>query len=235
MKIEPIGVIHSGYKEKFGIPRQPGLVQSMISRLEFYPEYQAEEIVRGLEDCSHIWLMFIFSACVDKGWHPTVRPPRLGGNKRLGVFATRSPFRPNPIGLSAVKLESIKVKAGKVSLLLSGADLLDQTPIIDIKPYIPYSDVIPDAYCRFAEAFSPLTLPINFSDTATVQCELASQQLNINLRHEISEILSCDPRPAYQKSNDREYGIHLYDYNIRWAIIEGSHIQVIDILPFEPS
>ena len=231
MQINPIGIIHSGYKEKFGIPRQPGLAKSMLSKLELYPDYATEEIVRGLEECSHIWLVFIFSACVGKGWHPTVRPPRLGGNKRLGVFATRSPFRPNPIGLSAVKLEKIETHKGKVSLLLSGADLLDQTPIIDIKPYIPYSDSISDAYCHFAEAFTPLSLPINFSDTANTQCAIAAKALGIDLRNELSEILSCDPRPAYQKASDREYGIQLYDYNIRWSIVENSHIQVISIEP----
>ena len=146
----PIGVIHSCFKEKFGIPRQPGLVPAARAVLELLPPYNRAEAVRGLEGFSHIWVSFVFHACLDAPWKPTVRPPRLGGNRRLGVFATRSTHRPNPIGLSAVELERIETGPGRVLLHLKGADLMDGTPVLDIKPYLPYSDVIPGATGGFA-------------------------------------------------------------------------------------
>jgi len=146
----PIGVIRSPYREKFGIPRQPGLAPNLISRVQLCDEFNHPDTVRGLEHCSHIWLLFLFSETAEKGWSPTVRPPRLGGNKRMGVFATRSPFRPNPLGMSAVKLIAIEEYEGQVELVVSSADLLDGTPIIDIKPYLTYCDSIPTATCEFA-------------------------------------------------------------------------------------
>lgn len=220
MQITPIGVIHSPFKEKFGIPRQPGLANSVHARVELFPDYAQADIVRGLEHCSHIWLLFVFSACVGKGWAPTVRPPRLGGNRRMGVLATRSPFRPNPIGMSAVKLEAINTEGGKVALTVSGADLLDQTPIIDIKPYIPYSDALPDAQHTLAESFTPLNLPVIYADG--VNCSAA-------LKTQLEEVLRCDPRPAYQQGKTREYGLRLDSYNIRWTIEEGVAIHVLAI------
>lgn len=220
MQITPIGVIHSPFKEKFGIPRQPGLANTVHARIELFAEYAQADIVRGLEHCSHIWLLFIFSACVDKGWSPTVRPPRLGGNRRMGVLATRSPFRPNPIGMSAVKLEAINTEGGKVVLTVSGADLLDQTPIIDIKPYIPYSDALPDAQHALAESFTPLNLPVIYADG--VNCPQA-------LQTQLEEVLACDPRPAYQQGKAREYGLRLDRYNIRWSIEETVAIHVLAI------
>jgi tRNA-Thr(GGU) m(6)t(6)A37 methyltransferase TsaA len=226
MNFEPIGIIHSGFKEKFGIPRQPGLAGSMQATIELLPEYASEEIVRGLEGCSHIWLIFIFSACVGKGWHPTVRPPRLGGNRRVGVLATRSPFRPNPIGLSAVKLDEILCIKGKVQLIVSGADLLDQTPILDIKPYLPYSDALPDAHFTLAENYQGLEIPVVFSAQATAQCAQITQATSLPITAQITEVLRCDPRPAYQRSAEREYGIRLHDYNIRWSIAEDEAITV---------
>lgn len=226
MHINPIAYIRSGYKEKFGIPRQPGLVSSMQSRIELINECSSPDAVRGLEGCSHLWLVFIFSECVDKGWKPTVRPPRLGGNERVGVFATRSPFRPNPIGLSAVKLDAIEVMGNQVSLIVSGADLMDGTPIIDIKPYVPYSDSINDAHFSLAQSYQPLTLPVHFSEDAEQRLiEIESLQ-KLPLRSQIIEILQCDPRPAYQRDPDREYGIRLHDYNIRWSIDDNTGIYV---------
>lgn len=220
LTMEPVAIIHSGFKEKFGIPRQPGLARSMQASLELLPPYDDPDTVRGLEQCSHIWLVFVFSACVGKGWSPLVRPPRLGGNEKLGVFATRSPFRPNPIGLSPVRLEGIRVTNGRVQLDISGADLLDQTPILDIKPYLPYSDKIDDALFEIASSIEPLDLPVHFAESIGPALISHSQRLNQPLRQQIEEILRCDPRPAYHKQNpkQREYGIRLHDLNIRWQI-----------------
>ena len=226
MNFEPIGFIHSGFKEKFGIPRQPGLAKSMQASIELLPEFSSEEIVRGLESCSHIWLIFVFNACVDQGWKPTVRPPRLGGNQRVGVLATRSPFRPNPIGLSAVKLDEIRCKNGAVQLIVSGADLLDQTPILDIKPYLPYSDRLTEAEYSLAESHQVLDIPVLFSDLAAKQSEKIESTSGLPITDQITEILRCDPRPAYQRSTEREYGIKLHDYNIRWSITENEAIFV---------
>lgn len=221
---EPIAIIHSGYKEKFGIPRQPGLAGSMTATIELLPPCNSPDAVRGLEQCSHIWLLFIFSACVDKGWSPLVRPPRLGGNEKLGVLASRSPFRPNPVGLSPVKLEAIRIEEGKVFLDVSGADLLDQTPIIDIKPYLPYSDIITDASFDLAGQIETLDLPVTFSTDAEIALQQHTARLNQPLQQQIEEVLLCDPRPAYHKNKpeQREYGIRLYDLNIRWVINESS-------------
>jgi len=235
MTFEPIAIIHSGYKEKFGIPRQPGLAGSMTATIELLPPYNSPDAVRGLEQCSHIWLVFIFSACVDKGWSPLVRPPRLGGNEKLGVLASRSPFRPNPIGLSPVKLKGIRIEADTVYLDVSGADLLDQTPIIDIKPYLPYSDVIADARFDLASQIETLDLPVTFSAEALIALELHTARLKQPLQQQIEEVLLCDPRPAYHKNKpeQREYGIRLHDLNVRWTISEAA-VQVNGITVDQP-
>lgn len=154
--MQPIGIIHSAFDQKFGIPRQPGLALSVSASIELLPPFASPEAVRGLEQASHIWLIFLFSATADQGWKPTVRPPRMGGNKRLGVFASRSPFRPNPIGLSPVELVAIRNEQGRILLDVRGADLLDGTPILDIKPYLPYSDALPEARFEVAERIETL-------------------------------------------------------------------------------
>ena len=146
---DPIGIVHSPFKEKFGIPRQPGLVPEAKARLEVLPPYDRSEAFCGLEDFSHIWVTFVFHEAICTRWQPTVRPPRLGGNRRIGVFSSRSPFRPNPIGMSVVALEGISNIEGKIELQLAGVDLLDGTPVLDIKPYIPYADSLPDARSGF--------------------------------------------------------------------------------------
>jgi len=218
---ETIAVIHSPYKEKFGIPRQPGLANSVIARIELKPEYNNDEIVRGLESCSHIWLIFLFSECIGKGWKPTVRPPRLGGNKRLGVFATRSPFRPNPIGLSPVRLIAIEKHAGKLELVVSGADLLDGTPIIDIKPYLPYSDAISDAEFSIADEIQPLSHTVTFSSSALTTIASVEKSLRQPVQQQIIELLKYDPRPAYKKNDsDKSYGVKLHNLNIRFRITD---------------
>jgi len=231
IEFQPIGLIHSGYKEKFGSPRQPGLVHSVGATLELLPPYGNRESVRGLEMASHIWLLFLFSECVGKGWSPTVRPPRLGGNQRIGVFATRSPFRPNPVGLSPVRLEGIRFEGDRVLLDISGADLLDQTPVFDIKPYLPYSDRIDSATFELAERIELLDLPVIFSPQAQFCCDDYERQHKEPLRRQIEDLLRCDPRPAYQKKQtERIYGIRLHDLNIRWSI-DQDQIRVLEILP----
>lgn len=211
----PIGVIHSCFKEKFGIPRQPGLVPAARAVLELLPPYNRAEAVRGLEGFSHIWVSFVFHACLDEAWKPTVRPPRLGGNRRLGVFATRSTHRPNPIGLSAVELERIEASPGQVLLHLKGADLLDGTPVLDIKPYLPYSDVIPGATGGFAAEAPTALFEVSFSQPALDRCA-AEPELELLIR----QILSRDPRPAYYGKNDgkRVFGMKLLDYDVKWEV-----------------
>ena len=217
----PIGKVESPYKEKFGIPRQPGLAPSIISRLVLESPFNIHTMVKGLEGCSHIWVLFIFSKCVESGWKPTVRPPRLGGNEKMGVFATRSPYRPNSIGLSPVKLLSIEHSEQGTVLIVSGSDLLEGTPIIDIKPYIPYADNIQDATCNYANSFSTLPQPIEFSNQALLDATQAEQRLQQPIKQQITELLKCDPRPAYKKDGDSEYGIRLHDLNIRFKITES--------------
>lgn len=214
-----IAEIKSPYKEKFGIPRQPGLATSVTSRVCLNTDLNAAEMVRGLENCSHIWLLFIFSECVDKGWSPTVRPPRLGGNKRTGVLSTRSPFRPNPIGLSVVELLEINQEKGRVELIISGADLLDGTPIVDIKPYLPYSDAIADAENTMANKIEQLAQPVEFSEQALADINQATSTLQQPLKQQIIELLRCDPRPAYKKDDpEKTYGVRLHHLDIHFRI-----------------
>lgn len=228
ISMHPIGVIHSAFSEKFGIPRQPGLAASLSATIELYPEFGSPEAVRGLEEASHIWLIFLFSATADQGWKPTVRPPRLGGNKRLGVFASRSPFRPNPIGLSPVELIGIRQQGSKVLLDVRGADLLDGTPILDIKPYLPYSDALPEAQFALAEKIETLDLPINWQPSARDALVKLSQQLKQPLEQQIADVLRCDPRPAYQRDPERIYGIALHGLNIRFRITDQA-IEVLEL------
>lgn len=207
-----IGHVHTCYKEKFGIPRQPGLVDEAWGRLVFTPEFRNADTIRGLEGFSHIWLMFIFHQCVREHWKPTVRPPRLGGNEKIGVFASRSPFRPNPIGLSAVKLSHIDYDHpdGPI-LMLNGVDLVDATPILDIKPYIPYSDALPDAVSGFATT-KPERYKVRWEKGIHSILDETSRRL-------IESTLAYDPRPAYQHHEaDREYGCLINGYNVKWSI-----------------
>ncbi|MEH6451984.1 MAG: tRNA (N6-threonylcarbamoyladenosine(37)-N6)-methyltransferase TrmO [Psychromonas sp.] len=231
--LEKIGIIHSPYKEKFAVPRQPGLVPSAVAELEILPPYNDINAFIGLEDFSHLWLVFLFHKNVeptnDKKWNPTVRPPRLGGNKRLGVFATRSPIRPNPIGLSLVEFHGIKKIDGKIFLQLSNIDLVDGTPIIDIKPYIPYADAKPEATAGFAQTTPPALMEIQFSSQALTRIEM--HKVNFpNIKQLITEVLQQDPRPAYKKGkiDTKTYAVHLLDFNVSW-INERMITQVIDI------
>ncbi|MBB1369559.1 tRNA (N6-threonylcarbamoyladenosine(37)-N6)-methyltransferase TrmO [Pseudoalteromonas sp. SR45-4] len=222
--ISAIGHIQSPYKQKFAIPRQPRLVPEAKAKLIFSPDFNREEFVRGLDEFSHIWLLFRFHETADKGYSAMVRPPRLGGNARKGVFATRATFRPNAIGMSAVKLEGIEYKNGQLSLLLAGIDLLDGTPIIDIKPYLPYSDSMPEASAGFADTRPETHMSVEF--TPEVLNFIAQQTQYPDLQAFISNVLKQDPRPAYKKQKDgqQSYGMTLYNYNICWQVNESHNL-----------
>ncbi len=227
----PIGIIHSCFKEKFGIPRQAGLVDDAIAEIELYPPYDREETLKGLEGFSHIWVIFIFHDHLGKGWKPMVRPPRLGGNHKMGVFATRSGFRPNPIGLSAVKLTSIKKRPKKVTLNIKGVDFLDKTPVLDIKPYLPYADAIDAASGGYASKEPACSLKVEFSPEALLVCLEKEKKGIPNFKRFIRSILENDPRPAYYSHNPqprKQFGIRVFDVDVKWKI-EGEKIIVTTI------
>lgn len=215
MDMKPIARIRSDFPEKFGIPRQPGLVETLQATVVFEPEYRDPAALMGLEGYSHIWLLWEFSEAVRDTWSPTVHPPRLGGKKRRGVFATRSPFRPNPIGLSCVRLIGIEKEpqAGTV-LRVSGADLMDGTPIYDIKPYLPYTDSHPDAVGGFADDFADYHVEVVFPE------ELLAM-VPEEKRDALLGILSQDPRPSYQNDPERIYGVAFGSQNIRFRVESG--------------
>lgn len=198
-KIKPIAVIKNDFTSKFGIPRQSGILDKMESKIVFEPEYRVGEALRGIEQYSHLWLTWLFSQSVDDKFRPTVRPPRLGGNKRVGVFATRSPFRPNSLGLSSVKLKEVlnTSDCGKI-LIVTGADLMDDTPIFDIKPYVKYSDSHPEAECGFSDVFKDYSLKVVIPED--IKKSLPEEKLET-----ITDILRNDPRPSYQHDPEREY------------------------------
>ena len=216
-----IARIHSDFPTKFGIPRQSGLVQELKSRIVFEPEYRDENALRGIEQFTHLWLIWNFSE--SKGWSPTVRPPRLGGNTRLGVFATRSPFRPNPIGLSSVRLEGVErdPKLGLV-LLVSCADLMDGTPILDIKPYIPYADSHPEASDGFTAQTIQHHLEVDFP------AELLDR-VPVDKRAALTGVLAQDPRPSYQDDPTRIYGFPFAGLELRFRV-EGNQLTVVDVI-----
>ena len=220
MKI--IAHIYTDFKTKFGLPRQSGLIDAVKGKIVFEPEYRNKDAFRGLEDFSHIWLIWQFSEAIRENWSPTVRPPKLGGNARMGVFATRSPFRPNPIGLSAVKLESIDyTKTEGPVLLVSGCDLENGTPIYDIKPYLAFTDSRPDAVGGFTETLHLKPLAIHFSD----HCDaiLSEQQKNT-----LTGVLEQDPRPSYQEDAKRVYGFLFADFEVKFKV-DGEHLTVTEI------
>ncbi|MBQ6824587.1 MAG: tRNA (N6-threonylcarbamoyladenosine(37)-N6)-methyltransferase TrmO [Clostridia bacterium] len=218
MVLKTIAHIRNDFTAKFGIPRQSGLVSSVRSRIEFTPEYRNADALRGLEGYSHLWLIWEFSEAKQEGWSPTVRPPRLGGNTRMGVFATRSPYRPNSLGLSSVKIEKIDLK--KVEITVFGADLLDGTPIFDIKPYLPYTDSHPEAVGGFA--FGP--------GEGTVEVECSPQLLDkvpAEKREGLLALLAQDPRPGYADDPTRVYGMEYAGLEIKFTV--GETLQVTEI------
>lgn len=213
--MKPIAHIRTDFTEKFGIPRQSGRVRSLTGRIVFLPQYRNPEALREIEDFSHLWLIFDFSEAHRSEWTATVRPPRLGGNKRIGVFASRSPFRPNPIGLSSVRLVGVEntEKDGKV-LVVAGADLLDMTPIYDIKPYLPSADSHPDAVGGYADEFTEYRLQVNFPQ------ELL-KILPEDKRQAAADCLAEDPRPSYQDDPDRVYSMSFAGFDIHFTVRDG--------------
>lgn len=224
--MEMIARIHSEFPTKFGIPRQSCMAEHLQAAIVFEPGYREPEALRGLEEFSHIWLIWQFSENVGYKWTPTVRPPRLGGNIRKGVFATRSPFRPNPIGLSCVKLERIcKDEALGFVLNVSGADLMDGTPIYDIKPYLPHVDSHPEAKGGFSDMHKDYKLEINFPEEWI-------QKIPQCLRNGIVEVLALDPRPSYQKDPRRIYGFQFAGYEIKFSVT-GTLLTVCEVINLE--
>ncbi len=219
--IRPIAHMQSDLPDKFGIPRQSGLVQELRSTVVFEPEFRTADALRGLEQFSHLWLIWQFSKNADKPWSPTVRPPRLGGNTRLGVFATRSPFRPNALGLSCVQMLGLEATEQGTVIHVGGADLMDGTPIFDIKPYIPYSDSHPDALGGFTDTAGDFLLEVDFP--AQLLALLPEDK-----RAAAQSLLSHDPRPAYQHDPQRIYGLRFAGRDIRFRV-EGKRLTVIDI------
>lgn len=216
----------SDFPTKFGIPRQSGLVDSLRSTIVFEPEYRNPDALRGIEGFSHLWIIWQFSEAVRQDWSPTVRPPRLGGNTRLGVFATRSPFRPNSIGLSSVKLLGVEHTPDSGTVLhVAGADMMDGTPIFDIKPYIPYADSHPDAVGGFTETADDFLLEVDFP--ATLLAILPEEK-----RQAALDVLSHDPRPSYQRTPGRVYGLAFAGYDIRFRV-EDQVLHVLEVVPCE--
>ena len=219
--VKPIAYIHSDFKEKFGIPRQSGRAPSLTAEIVFLPEYACEEAFREIEGFSHLWLIFDFSLSHREEFSPTVRPPRLGGNERVGVFASRSPFRPNPLGLSCVKLERVEKRETGIVLIVSGADLLDGTPILDVKPYLPFADCIPDATAGYAGKRESYHLQVVCEETLL-------EKLPEEKQAGLLECLADDPRPSYQEDPTRVYGMRFGEWEIKFSV-EGTLLTVLTI------
>ena len=222
--IQPIARMRSDFASKFGIPRQSGLVEELRSTIVFEPEFRNPDALRGIEEFSHLWIIWQFSEAVRQGWSPTVRPPRLGGNTRMGVFATRSPFRPNNLGLSSVRLLGVEqTKDFGMVLHVGGADLMDGTPIFDIKPYIPYGDCHPDATGGFTDRAGEFLLDVDFPREPL-------EKLPPDKREAAKAVLSHDPRPSYQRNEDRIYGMTFAGQDIRFTVRENT-LTVTEVTP----
>ncbi len=221
----PIGTVRSCYKEKFGIPRQPGLVR-VPATIDILSDYARPEAFRGLAAFSHIWITFVFHKTIREAWKPTVRPPRLGGNERVGVFASRSMFRPNPIGLSVVELSAIEEHAAGIRLNIVGGDFIDGTPVLDIKPYLPYVDAIADARSGYAPDRPAQKMAVRFTEQAMDAIRRHEDELP-DLEDTLRQILQYDPRPSYHSGSDAkaDYGMRIYDFDLKWRI-EGDTIVV---------
>lgn len=224
LTLTPIARIRTDFGTKFGVPRQSGVVDELTARIVFEPEYRNPDALRGLADFSHLWLLWHFSEVKQEGWSPTVRPPRLGGNARMGVFATRSPYRPNPIGLSSVRILSVEPDTPKGPVItVAGADLMDGTPIFDIKPYLAYTDSHPDAVGGFIEGLTDRSV--------RVEChEALLAPLEEDVRTRLLAALAHDPRPTYQNDPTRVYGMDFAGYNVRFTVADGV-LTVVEITP----
>ena len=226
-EMTPIARIRSDFPSKFGIPRQSGLIDALKAEIVFEPPFRDATALRGLEGYSHIWLIWQFSESVMDGWSPTVKPPRLGGNKRMGVFATRSPFRPNPLGLSCVRLEGIDLSTPEGPILrVAGADLMDGTPIYDIKPYLPHADCHPEATGGFSDPVRDYAVEVDFPDALL-------QLLPGDKRAAIVEVLRQDPRPGYRHGDsERRYGVEFAGYDVRFTVSKGV-LRVCEVVPLK--
>ena len=235
-ELQCIGLVHSCFREKFGIPRQPGLVAEARAEIEILPPFDRDEAFSGLDSFSHIWVIFVFHQCQTENgqgqWKATVRPPRLGGNQRVGVFASRSTFRPNPLGLSVVKFEGMARRQGKLYAQISGIDLLDGTPVLDIKPYLPYADSLTGARSGYAPQAPPSQGRLRFSEQAQAQCQQFARDYpggHAALCRLIEGLLRLDPRPAYRRNTqDRSerYAMRLLDFDLHWEL-RGDDIHVL--------
>lgn len=236
--MRPIGYLKSPYRQKFAIPRQPNLVKEAIGEIVFVEAFSDPNCLRGIEGFSHLWLVFEFHEVRDEGWSPTVAPPRLGGTEQVGVFASRSPYRPNALGLSVVEFVSVVARGKELRLRVAGIDLLDGTPIFDIKPYLPYADSIPHASGGYAALAPAATdenrLQVLFSAEAEAQLDNCQGGL-CDLRKFITQVLQQDPRPAQhiRKNEARDYAMHLDDFNVRWRV-EGKSAEVFSIETLSP-
>lgn len=229
MKIEPIAHIRTPFSQKFAIPRQPNLVPEAVGEIVFADDFCDPNYLRGIEGFSHLWIIFAFHGTADKSWSPTVQPPRLGGKERVGVFASRSPYRPNPLGLSVVRNLGVERKNSRLMLRVGGIDMLDNTPVLDIKPYVAYADSIADASSGFAELSPGHGRALSFTPKA--QDKLTTIELTYpGIEALIRSVLSQDPRPAWRanKEDDKQYGMSLYDVNIKWKI-DNDEVTIIDL------
>lgn len=233
-----IGLVHSCFKEKFGIPRQPGLAPLACAEIELLPPYNDPAAFEGLEGCTHLWIQFVFHANKHEEWKAKVKPPRLGGNKTLGVFATRSPNRPAPIGLSVVRYRGIVEREGKLLVQISGVDILEGTPVLDIKPYVPYVDCVLEAENNFAAA-PPELIAVDIPAALMAICVAYWQRTGTDLAGLITQILQQDPRPQYQQPEpERVYGMKLLDLDVRWRYrLNGADwaIILVDLQGAQPS
>ena len=227
--MQAIAVVHSPFEEKFGVPRQSGLAPSAVGELRLLPPCDDAAMLQGLAGFSHLWLIFQFDRCIAQGWRARVRPPRLGGNREVGVWASRSPFRPNFLGLSVVRLVEV-VERPRPLLRVAGIDLLDGTPVLDIKPYLPYSDALQDATGGYAPAAPEAGLKVRFG--AQAEEDLARVQDSERMRALLREVLALDPRPAYRQGAEpgRVYGMRLAGTNVRWQVTDTG-VEVLDITP----
>ncbi|NWO06129.1 MAG: tRNA (N6-threonylcarbamoyladenosine(37)-N6)-methyltransferase TrmO [Alteromonadaceae bacterium] len=233
LTLTPIAITHSCFKDKFGVPRQPGLTRHAHAELVIEPPFDREDAFRGLESASHLWLTFQFHEAVRAEWRPVVRPPRLGGNKKIGVFASRSPFRPNSLGLSVVRNNGLARRAdGRLVLRIADHDLIDNTPILDIKPYLPFADALPEASLGWAESAPTDALEVVFSDEAEAQLSALPKDQYPDFRALIHDVVSFDPRPSFRRGRDedRTYGVSLYDKNVRFRFITDDERRWVFVL-----
>lgn len=232
LTLTPVAITRSCFKDKFGVPRQPGLTRHAHAELIIQSPFDREDAFRGLESASHIWLTFQFHEAVRAEWRPVVRPPRLGGNRKIGVFASRSPFRPNSLGLSVVRNEGLVRKNGQLVLKISNHDLIEGTPILDIKPYLPFSDSVPEALLGWADTAPNDRLEVLFAPEASKQLSQLPEADYPDFRALVEDVVSYDPRPSFRRGREeqRVYGANLYDRNVRFRFVNEGSIKRVEVL-----